>query len=279
MIAAQIAVQVAGALDRAAGALVEGHLALQAARGHQPVEVAAGVFQALQIAVDLVIDAVERLVQTRDVEVAAQAAGGDEPAQKAAAGESAVDLLHPLFQQMAFGLTDLERGGLGQMAEVMQMVVQTLQLGQDDAQIAGARRWAPAHGALHSLGKCQRMRHRVDTAHALGQHRARRQRGAFKAPFHRPVLVEQPRVIVQDAFADVEKQKLRRLDDVGPHRAERQTLDVRPLHLRHDGRQRRIVSCRGCGVEARCQGRRIARLALVQNQWVRLGMTFEAQAV
>ena len=161
----------------------------------------------------------------------------------------------------------------------MQMIVEPLHLGQQHAQEFRARRNDAIRRGFDRLAISERMRHAADARDALGQHDAARGLEALEPLLHAAMLEEQPRMIVQDRFADVEEQKLAGFDHVGAHRAERQQLhvglgagDFRNRLLRRFHAQRKVG--RIVGIE-----RRFARLgALVQHQPMRLRVVEKAQA-
>ncbi len=92
---------------------------------------AVGVGQPIGIGVDFGAQRGERVGEPiLGRQIAAQPAGDQQAAQKAAAGQPRIQLLQPLLEQFALGLADLERRRVRQMAEVMQVVVEAFQFRQ-----------------------------------------------------------------------------------------------------------------------------------------------------
>ncbi len=208
-------------------------------------------------------------------EVAAQTARSEQAAQEPAPGEPAVDLLEPLLEQLALGLPHLERGGVGQVPEVVQVVVQPLQFGQQHPEEPRAPRNLGAGGGLDGLAVAERMGDAAHPGDALREHHRRVRVAALEKLLQAAVLEEQPRPVVQDLLADVAEQELGRLHHVGPHRTEGQHLHVGALHLQQRGGCGRVGhrhSRRAAGVQRRTD----RRGALVQHQGAGLRMVLEA---
>ena len=96
-------------------------------------------------------------------QIAPQAAGGKQAPQKAAAGEARVELLGLLLKQFALGFADLQRRGVTEMAEIVQVVVKALHLGQQQTQEIRARRNGALRGGFDGLTISERMRDAADT--------------------------------------------------------------------------------------------------------------------
>ncbi len=160
------------------------------------------------------------------VEVAAQAAGNEEAAQEAAPGQPGVQLLRCLLQKLSLRLSDLERGRVAKMAEVVEVIVDTLHFRQQDAQRIRPDRDAAVGRPLDGFAIGERMRDRAHSGHALGGDRRTPRVRARKAALHASVLEEEPGLVMNDMFADVDKGELGGLEHIGPDRPERQLLDV-----------------------------------------------------
>ena len=79
----------------------------------------------------------------------------------------------------------------------------------------------------------------ADARDPFGQYRAVCERAALKPLLHAPMFEEQLGVQMQNPFANVEKNELHGLDDIGSHRPEREALYVCIFDLRRD-RVRRL---------------------------------------
>ena len=171
VIAAQIAVEPGGALDRPRRSLVEGHLAAEKAGRHQTVEVAVGALQHGRVGGHVLAQFFQLLAEPRlRNQVAAQPARNEQPAQEAAPGQPSVDLLGALLEQLSLGIADLQRRRIRQVPEIVQVVVETFELGQQRAQ----QKRAPRHGAagrmLDGLAEGKTVREAADAGDALGEH-------------------------------------------------------------------------------------------------------------
>ena len=147
----------------------------------------------------------------------------------------------------ALGLADLERRGVGKVAEVVKMVVEPLQLGQQRAQPSRPRRHGAARGRLNRLAVGERVGDSCRRPRRARRAPTPRTRQALEAFLHAAVLEEQLRLEVEDVFADVEENELRRLDDVGAHRPEGQQLHVAACDL---GQPRSLPALNGIGAPA-----------------------------
>ena len=129
MIAAQVAVDARGARDRSGCALIQSDLNIEHAGRDKPIEMTVAVFEPVDIFCDIFAQRLERVAQPRLwMQIAAKAAGLQQAAEKAASGELAVDLLGAFLQELALCFPHLERRCVTEMAEVVQVVVQALQL-------------------------------------------------------------------------------------------------------------------------------------------------------
>src|SRR5579871_6336444 len=149
MVAPQITIKTASPLHRTRRPLVERDLLRQDPGRDQPVEMAVGAFQHRRIAADLPAQPIELVTQPRlRIKIAAQTARNQQISQKPAAGQTAVDLFDALFEKHALGLADFQGRRVGEMAKIVQMVVETFEFGTERAQQPGARR--TSHAAARS---------------------------------------------------------------------------------------------------------------------------------
>ena len=159
----------------------------------------------------------------------------------------------------------------------MQVVVDALQLGERRTQQARPFGHRAAGGLFHRLAEGQRMREAADAGDPLGERRRLGKRQPLEALLHAAMLEEELRVKVEDVLADIEERELGQLDDVGPHRPERQLLHVRPDDLGNravaGGKRHR----RSGGI-GRVERRQDRLRALMQHEATRLRMPREGNA-
>src|SRR5579884_489557 len=211
------------------------------------------------------------------IQIATKPAGNEQAAKKAAPGQLAVDLLCALFEQLALRLTDLKRGCVRKVAELVQMVVKPLEFGKERSQHPRARRHHASRGLFNRLAKCQCMRKTPDSRDAFGQKRGMRKRATLKALLHAAMLEEKLRVKMQNVLADVEKDQLDRFHHVRAHRAEGQKLDIGVFDLGKSAclRLKRELCVVRVG---RVKGRHMRLRAIVQNEAFRFGMATKGNA-
>ena len=279
MVPPHVAIEPRCALDRPCGALIERNVLRQDARRDQPVEMAVGVLQHRGIDRGLRAQALQFAAQPRSrIEVATQAAGHQQTAQEAASGQLPVDLLGALLEQLALGLADLERGRAREMAKIVEMVIEPLELREERAQHAGALRHVTERGLFDRLAESESVGEAPDPGDPLRENGRVRERAALEALLHAAMLEEQLRMEMQDVLADIEENELHRFDHVGADRSERQPLHVRALDLRQRAlggleRQNRV------GRIVRIQGRPHRPHAVLEDEAPGFGMALEFQPV
>src|ERR1700733_12819039 len=125
MVAPKIAVETGGALDWPGRALVKGAAPRKRTCGDEPMERA---FRGLK-----------RLAQPRARrKIPTQSARDEDTAEKAASSQPGVELLGPLLEKLALRLADLQRRRVAQMSEIVEVIVEPFEFGEQNAERSGA---------------------------------------------------------------------------------------------------------------------------------------------
>src|SRR5271155_3987617 len=129
-------------------------------------------------------------------------------------------------------------------------------------------------GLLHRLAERECMGKAADPRDPLRQNHRVGERASLKTLLNAAMLEEELRVKVDYVLADIEEDQLRRLDDVGAHRPEWQSLDLGAGYLRKAalGRLEGQYRVRGIGGIERRNDWASARM---ENEAMRFGMTIE----
>ena len=200
-----------------------------------------GGLEAIDVSHEFHPQGLERLAQPfPGGEIAAQAARHENASKETASRQSRVQLLGPLFEQLALGLADLQRRGVAEMAEVVEVVVEAFEFCEQNAKRSSAKRRFAVGGALHRLAISERMCDASDPGDPLRHDDRLIGRTSFEARLHAAVLEEEPRLVVDDVLADIKEHEFRGFDDIGANRSERQLLDV----FGFDARQVAFAPCR-----------------------------------
>ena len=160
------------------------------------------------------------------------------------------------------------------MAEVVEMIVESFQLRQDRPQIAGAFRNLTLAGCFDCLAKRKRMGNAVHPGNAFREQYAKVRRQPFEAFFHPAMFEEEPRMTMENRFADVVEDDLRRFEHVSADRAEWQDLNIAPFHWRKIPRFSRIWNHFVFRI-ARIERRNRRMSAFMQHQRARLRMALK----
>ena len=99
---------------------------------------------------------------------------------------------------------------MAEVAEVVQVVVEPLELGDENPERLRPLGRLAARRAFDRLAISQGVRNRPDARDTLGDHDGAFRIRAFEAALHPAVLEKEPRLIVDDVLPDVEKGEFRR---------------------------------------------------------------------
>jgi hypothetical protein len=112
------------------------------------------------------------------------------------------------------------------MAEVVQVIVEAFEFREQYAKRSGPNRDIAVRGALDRLAKSERVTDRSDARNPLRHDDGVTRQAAVETSLHAPMLEEEPRLIMEDVLADIEKREFRRLDDIRANGSEWQPLDI-----------------------------------------------------
>src|SRR5579884_660623 len=209
------------------------------------VQMAVGLFKRLHVAFDLWLKRIELGWQPVQVEIAAQSAGLQQAAQKAAAGEDPIQLFALLCKQLS--------------------------------EITRTRRYLAFAGCLYSLTERERMRDAANGGDALRYQNSELRSKPLKSFLHAAMFEEQSWVTMQNCLPYVIERDLRRFEHIAAHRPEWQHLDVAAFDRRQLPRhrcERDHLVLRVARIERRHRRTR----AFVQHQRTRFRMAGKSDA-
>ena len=83
--------------------------------------------------------------------------GDENAAKEAASRQPRVQLLGLLFEKLALGLADLQRRGMAEMSEIVEVIVEPFELREQNAKRSSANGRFAASGALDGLTISERV--------------------------------------------------------------------------------------------------------------------------
>ncbi len=158
------------------------------------------------------------------------------------------------------------------MAQIVKVIVEPLELGEQRAQHQCPRWGHPAGRALHRLAEREGMSEAADPRNPFRQHRAAGERAPLEALLHAAMLEKELGLEVEDVLADIEKDQLHQLHHIRPHRPEGQPLDIGAGDFRQEAVVRGLERHQRIGRISRVERRQDGSRALMKNQPVRFGM-------